>query len=75
MYLHLPLFLKNPAVKKRCGTLHRSAEPQHLPSRTLYPAENRRLREKLAEARKENLFPQKAAAFFTKGIDERHIDP
>ena len=35
---------------------------------------NRRLREKLAEARKENLFLKKAAAFFAKGIDERHID-
>ena len=36
--------------------------------------ENRRLREELAEARKENLFLKKAAAFFAKGIDERHID-
>lgn len=35
--------------------------------------ENRRLREELAEARKENLFLKKAAAFFAKGIDERHI--
>ena len=31
--------------------------------------ENRRLREELAEARKENLFLKKAAAFFAKGID------
>ena len=36
--------------------------------------ENRRLCEKLAEAKKENLFLKKAAAFFAKGIDERHID-
>ena len=31
--------------------------------------ENRRLREELADARKENLFLKKAAAFFAKGID------
>jgi transposase orfA, IS3 family len=31
--------------------------------------ENRRLREELAEAKKENLFLKKAAAFFAKGID------
>ena len=31
--------------------------------------ENRRLREELAESRKENLFLKKAAAFFAKGID------
>ncbi len=31
--------------------------------------ENRRLREELAETRKENLFLKKAAAFFAKGID------
>ena len=36
--------------------------------------ENRRLREKLAEAKKENLFLKKTAAFFAKGIDERYID-
>ena len=31
--------------------------------------ENRRLREELADARKENLFLKKTAAFFAKGID------
>ena len=31
--------------------------------------ENHRLREELAEAKKENLFLKKAAAFFAKGID------
>lgn len=31
--------------------------------------ENRRLREELADARKENLFLKKAAEFFAKGID------
>lgn len=31
--------------------------------------ENRRLREELAESRKENLFLKKAAAFFAKKID------
>lgn len=31
--------------------------------------ENRRLRDELAEARKENLFLKKAAAFFAKEID------
>lgn len=31
--------------------------------------ENRRLREELAEAKKENLFLKKAAAFFAKRID------
>ena len=31
--------------------------------------ENRRLREELADARKENLFLKKAAAFFAKGIN------
>ena len=36
--------------------------------------ENRRLRAELEEARKENLFLKKAAAFFAKEIDERLID-
>ena len=31
--------------------------------------ENRRLHEELAEAKKENLFLKKTAAFFAKGID------
>lgn len=36
--------------------------------------ENNRLRKELEEARKENLFLKKAAAFFAKEIDERLID-
>ena len=36
--------------------------------------ENRRLRAELEEARKENLFLKKAAAFFAKEIDQRLID-
>ena len=36
--------------------------------------ENRKLRAELEEARKENLFLKKAAAFFAKEIDQRRID-
>ncbi len=43
--------------------------PQIYPEEFKLMQENRRLRKELEEARKENLFLKKAAAFFAKEID------
>ena len=62
-----------------CGKFSNECREQALtnpiaPNEPEIVKENRRLRAELEEARKENLFLKKAAAFFAKEIDQRRID-
>ena len=57
---------------KECQT--KALENPDIPNEMELMKENLRLRKELEEAKKENLFLKKAAAFFAKEIDERLID-
>ena len=69
-----------PEFKKKIVRLHAEEGRTYKSITAEYPnemelmKENLRLRKELEEAKKENLFLKKAAAFFAKEIDQRLID-
>ena len=67
------------SISKWCSEFSKECQEKALenpdaPNEMELMKENLRLRKELEEAKKENLFLKKAAAFFAKEIDQRRID-